>query len=287
MADNWASTIAGAFAGAVEALCVQPFDMIKTRHQLNSGKNESVAQSLRSIYREGGVKRFYRGMSAELVGFIPKSSAMYATYDFVKLELDGREGFGDSSLSASLAGLVSAVPEATIVTPMQVIKVRLQAIEHLGRYNGPVDCIKKTLQAEGVRAFAVGLGPTLWRNGVWNTIYFGTMHWLKTFLPESKSHSMQAIQTLTTGFAGAVFATCFNAPFDVVKSRFQSQLHVPGVPLKYQYTIPSLVTIWKEEGFTSCYKGFQPKAIRMGLGGAVAMASFEFSLNLMRGVDKS
>jgi solute carrier family 25 (mitochondrial 2-oxodicarboxylate transporter), member 21 len=75
------------------------------------------------------------------------------------------------------------------------------------------------------------------------------------------------------GFFGAVFATCFNAPFDVVKSRFQSQL--PGQQLKYRNTLQSLATIYREEGLSSCYKGFKPKAIRMGLGGAVAMATFE------------
>jgi solute carrier family 25 2-oxodicarboxylate transporter 21 len=60
-----------------------------------------------------------------------------------------------------------------------------------------------------------------------------------------------------------------------VKSRFQSELPVAGKPRKYQNTISSLITIYKEEGFSAVYKGFQPKAIRMGLGGAVAMSSFE------------
>jgi solute carrier family 25 2-oxodicarboxylate transporter 21 len=218
-------TVAGGLAGAMEALAVQPFDMVKTRHQLNVGINESVVGSLKSLYKEGGIARFYRGMTAEVVGIIPKSSAMYASYDWTKLQLDRMEGFGDTSLSAAVAGFISGIPEATIVTPTQVIKVRLQAKEHLGRYAGPVDCIVKTFRSEGVRGFVTGLGPTLWRNCVWNTVYFGTMHWLKTKLPETnKSKLSNLMQTLVTGFAGAVFATCFNAPFDVVKSRFQSQL---------------------------------------------------------------
>jgi solute carrier family 25 2-oxodicarboxylate transporter 21 len=110
------------------------------------------------------------------------------------------------------------------------------------------------------------------------------MHKLKTLLPIPTSKKMDLGLTFFSGFFGAVFATCFNAPFDVVKSRFQSQLVIPGQKIKYNYAIPSLITIYKEEGFFSCYKGFNPKAIRMGLGGGVAMFTFEliqhlFSIN--------
>lgn len=104
------------------------------------------------------------------------------------------------------------------------------------------------------------------------------MHKLKTWLPkpETPSHAIQAVYTLVTGAAGAIFATMFNTPFDVVKSRFQSQLAVQGTPLKYRGTLQSLSLIYREEGFLSCYKGFKPKAVRMALGGAVAMMVFEF-----------
>lgn len=65
---------AGALCGVTEALAVQPFDMVKTRHQLNPGLNESVYGTLVSLYAEGGVGRFYRGMLPELIGMVPKSS---------------------------------------------------------------------------------------------------------------------------------------------------------------------------------------------------------------------
>ena len=62
----------------------------------------------------------------------------------------------------------------------------------------------------------------------------------------------------------------------MVKSRFQSELPLEGQPRKYAHTLPALARIYREEGFTAIYKGFLPKAIRMGLGGAVAMSTFEF-----------
>ena len=201
--------------------------MIKTRHQLNPLKNESVYRSMILLYKEGGVTRFYRGMTAEVIGIVPKSSGMYGGYEFVKRRLDSYlypdlDFNGPSSksvmlpcFSAYVAGFASGIPESLIVTPTQVIKVRLQAKEHLGRYSGPVDCCQQLIKNEGFRAFYIGLTPTLFRNCIWNTVYFGSMFWLKQRMPTPESKVIDVCQTLVSGFVGAVFATCWNAPFDV------------------------------------------------------------------------
>ena len=55
-------------SGIAEAFAVQPFDMVKTRHQLNPGLNQSVIGTLKALYAEGGFGRFYRGMTPELIG---------------------------------------------------------------------------------------------------------------------------------------------------------------------------------------------------------------------------
>ena len=64
---------------------------------------------------------------------MPKSSGMYATYEIVKRKVDTIDGFKDTSLSAYIGGFASGIPESLIVTPSQVVKVRLQAKEHLGK----------------------------------------------------------------------------------------------------------------------------------------------------------
>ena len=84
MASATVLFMAGAVSGIVEAFCVQPFDMVKTRHQLNTGLNPGVFSTLASLYREGGVKLWYRGISAELVGMVPKSAAMYGTLHWLQ-----------------------------------------------------------------------------------------------------------------------------------------------------------------------------------------------------------
>jgi solute carrier family 25 (mitochondrial 2-oxodicarboxylate transporter), member 21 len=292
MSDSSKLFVAGALSGIAEALSVQPFDMIKTRHQLNTSNNPSIITTLRELLNEGGVPRLYRGMLAELVGMVPKTSAMYSTYELSRRYLSEDLGHGETTMVCAASGFIASFPEAIIVTPSQVVKVRLQAKEHLGRFRGPLHCLTETFSLEGPRALFTGLGPTLWRNCIWNSVYFGTMHIVKKNMKvltgsdsSENSYLRDSLMTFASGFFGATFATCFNAPFDVVKSRFQSQLHLPGVQARYRYTLQTLYLIYKEEGLASCYKGFRPKVIRMGLGGAVAMTTFE-AMQKLFGIEK-
>ena len=272
---------AGAASGIAEAVSVQPFDMIKTRYQLNEGVNKGVMETLLGIVRQEGVLRLYRGMTAEIIGMIPKTSALYASYELCRRymieELQLQENFAVCGLS----GTIASIPEALIVTPSQVVKVRLQAKEHLGRYHGPVDCVMKIFRNEGVSHFFTGLVPTIYRNCVWNTIYFGVMFEMrKKLLSLNTSQQPQArwearCQTFAAGLGGATLATCFNAPLDVIKSRFQSQVAASNGKMKYISTLQTLHLIWREEGVFALYKGFRPKVVRMGLGGAVAVTVFE------------
>jgi solute carrier family 25 2-oxodicarboxylate transporter 21 len=271
--------IAGALSGIAEAIVVQPFDMVKTRHQINPGSNPGVYRTLMQLRQEGGVRLWYRGFVPEVIGMVPKSSAMYGTYGTAHKYLSAQEGTRrNTTLVASVAGLASGISEAIIVTPSQIVKVRLQAREHDGRYSGPVDCCRKLVAEEGLRSFFIGLRPTLWRNCVWNTVYFGLMDQIRRSLPATSSKLEASVQTFGSGFVGAITATCFNAPFDVVKSRFQCQVPQNDGQMKYRNTLQSLALIWREEGTTAVYKGFRPKSIRMGLGGATAMLVYEFTI---------
>lgn len=139
----------------------------------------------------------------------------------------------------------------------------------MGCYTGPIDCCRKLYSQEGAKAFFIGLQPTLWRNCIWNTVYFGLMERIRQNLPTTSSKMEASVQTFGSGFVGAFVATCFNALFNVVKSRFQCQLPREDGKLKYHSTLQSL------EGMTAVYKGFRPKAIRSCLGGATAMSVYE------------
>jgi solute carrier family 25 2-oxodicarboxylate transporter 21 len=145
-----------------------------------------------------------------------------------------------------------------------------------------MDCIMKIMKEEGPMAFFKGLEATLWRHALWNGGYFGIIHGVREALPEAESPQGQLLKNFIAGSIGGTFGTILNTPFDVVKTRIQNQVIAPGQMAKYNWTIPALSTIAKEEGFGALYKGFTPKVLRLGPGGGILLVVFELVTGFMR-----
>ena len=65
-----------------------------------------------------------------------------------------------------------------------------------------------------------------------------------------------------------------NIPWDVAKSRIQCYLP-ENTPRKYKTCIQTMLLVNKEEGFKALFKGFAPKVLRLGPGGAIMMIAYE------------
>jgi len=273
--------LAGGLAGIIEAVAIQPLEIIKVRFQLNEGLNTSISNCCRDLIREGGVPRLYRGLLPELLGMFPTRSVMYTSQELCRRQLiQLSPSQRETSLVAGGAGILAAVPEAAVTTPFQFVKLRLQSAAYNGRYTGTVDCVQKVATEEGIRSFGTGFTSTAARNSVWNGVYFFTMFHIRHYVKKPESYTLGLLQTLAVGFFGGVTATSFNAPLDVVKSRIQGQISSAGCK-KYTSILGTLTSIISNEGVFALYKGFQPKALRMGLGGGVALTSFEMMCALL------
>ncbi|KAK1231112.1 hypothetical protein PQX77_005782 [Marasmius sp. AFHP31] len=101
-------------------------------------------------------------------------------------------------------------------------------------------------------------------------------------LPKAETPQSQLMNNFISGAVGGFAGTVLNTPFDVVKSRIQGTIHVPGVKPKYNWTYPALVTIFREEGAAALYKGFVPKVLRLAPGGGVLLLVVEFTLGVFR-----
>lgn len=96
-------------------------------------------------------------------------------------------------------------------------------------YKNTFDCAKKIVAEEGPLAFAQGIGPALWRQGVWNGSYFCAIHVLKTrVLPQPEGHAQELARNFTAGLVGGTLGTTLNTPFDVVTSRMVRALCASG-----------------------------------------------------------
>lgn len=86
-----------------------------------------------------------------------------------------------------MAGLCAGVTEAVLVNPFEVVKVNLQSNRAAGKELPSTWFVTKEIVRKdglGLRGLNKGLSGTLWRNGVFNMVYFGFYHSVKGYLPE-------------------------------------------------------------------------------------------------------
>lgn len=125
----------------------------------------AVVQTLRAIYGKGGMKAFYRGLPAGLVGVFPYSAIDMSTFEGAKLAYLQASGRGEMPVYATLMiGSISGSVGAITVYPLNLVRTRLQATgtpAHPYIYHGFKDAFRQTYLRDGLRGFYSGLGPTL------------------------------------------------------------------------------------------------------------------------------
>jgi len=93
--DFWGHFSAGAFSGSIAAMLTIPFDVIKTRQQMNlldtKTKNISTLQAAKLIYSEEGLKSFFKGIIPRAARVAPACAIMIASYEFFKTKLRHRK----------------------------------------------------------------------------------------------------------------------------------------------------------------------------------------------------
>ncbi|KAL1678336.1 mitochondrial carrier domain-containing protein [Schizophyllum commune] len=277
-----ANFAAGAIAGISEILTFYPLDVVKTRLQLATGKsNVGLIGTFQSIIKEEGVGRLYRGLVPPLLMEAPKRATKFAANDFwgnTYMKLTGETKM-TQSLSL-LTGCSAGATESFVVVPFELVKIRLQ--DKTSTYKGPMDVVKQVVKSDGLLGLYAGMESTFWRHLWWNGGYFGCIFQVKAMLPKPETQQATLMNNLISGTVGGLVGTMINTPFDVVKSRIQSQQRVPGVVPKYNWTYPALVTILREEGPAALYKGFLPKVLRLAPGGGVLLLVVEFTLGVFR-----
>ena len=151
-----------------------------------------------------------------------------------------------------------------------------------GRYSGIIDCVVKTVKAEGLLALYNGLESTLWRHILWNAGYFGIIFQARAWLPKAEEKKQQITNDIIAGTIGGTVGTILNTPMDVVKSRIQNSPKIAGSIPKYNWAWPAVGTVLREEGFGALYKGFLPKVLRLGPGGGILLVVFTGVMDFFR-----
>uniref|UniRef100_A0A8C1JKH4 Solute carrier family 25 member 12 n=1 Tax=Cyprinus carpio TaxID=7962 RepID=A0A8C1JKH4_CYPCA len=152
-----AEILAGGCAGGSQVIFTNPLEIVKIRLQVAGEITTGPRVSALSVVRDLGFFGLYKGAKACFLRDIPFSAIYFPVYAHTKASMadeDGRVG----PLQLLTAGAIAGVPAASLVTPADVIKTRLQVAARAGQttYSGVIDCFRKILHEEGFRALWKG-----------------------------------------------------------------------------------------------------------------------------------
>ncbi|GAA5805377.1 mitochondrial carrier domain-containing protein [Helicostylum pulchrum] len=148
--------ISGCFAEVAAGTLFTPMEVLKNRLQTQRGESNNRVL-ISHIFKQEGIRGFYRGYVMGLVVFVPHSMAYFVTYEKLKQYFlhDKSNKFHMYMLCSSLAGVTSIM----VSTPLDIIKTRWQisAAEYGKQYRlGPMS-IATQMMREGKGAFTRGL----------------------------------------------------------------------------------------------------------------------------------
>lgn len=209
----------------------------------------------------------------------------FTSYEWYKQLLASSDG-SVSSRGTFLAGLAAGVTEAVaVVTPMEVIKIRLQAQHHsmadpldVPKYRNAAHALYTVVKEEGVGALYRGVSLTALRQGTNQAVNFTAYTELKAWIQARQPDPNTALPSWQTAFigliSGAMGPMC-NAPIDTIKTRLQKTPAQPG-----ETAVGRIVNIgsmmWKQEGVRAFWMGITPRIMRVAPGQAVTFAVYEF-----------
>ena len=159
--------VAGAVGGLSQVVVTNPLETVKIKMQLEGmergpgrgaggagggGGPKLERASVVSVVRELGFGGLYRGVGVTFARDACSGALFFSTYGWAKLWLEAH-GLDEGFLQKLLAGLVAGVPAAYFVTPLDVVKTRLQSGEP---GVGAADVLRETLREEGGGALMAG-----------------------------------------------------------------------------------------------------------------------------------
>ncbi|XP_073503050.1 electrogenic aspartate/glutamate antiporter SLC25A12, mitochondrial [Phyllobates terribilis] len=178
-----AEILAGGCAGGSQVIFTNPLEIVKIRLQVAGEITTGPRVSAVTVVRDLGFFGLYKGAKACFLRDIPFSAIYFPVYAHCKSQFADEAGH-IGALQLLTAGAIAGVPAASLVTPADVIKTRLQVAARAGQttYNGVIDCFRKILKEEGGKALWKGAGARVFRSspqfGVTLVTYELLQRWL-------------------------------------------------------------------------------------------------------------
>ncbi|OBA24036.1 mitochondrial carrier [Metschnikowia bicuspidata var. bicuspidata NRRL YB-4993] len=258
-------------------------------------KITSTFQGMVVISRNEGLSVLWRGLSLTLLMAIPSNIIYFTGYEYIK----DISPLRDHPLNYLLCGMFARTMSATVVSPIELLKTRLQSIPSDSHGNNPRSKLISSLLKDSAAAFKkngygsmfTGLQITLWRDVPFLGIYWLCYEFFKERFSASlgvdfdnnhvKQDDWKVFATsFVSGSLSGVISAFFTNPFDVGKTRLQ--IATQKEPKTKASMFQFLSHIYKIEGAGALYSGFAPRVMKIAPLCAIMISSYEIGKKIFK-----
>ena len=308
-------------AGSVGGFCSKaldyPFDtakvLLQTQHVSSRAADAPAPKQytgtldcLQQSVKEKGFTSLYSGIGSRLLGSMAENAVCFLAYGTIKKQLlvqkeqqqqqaashetDKQQPVKLSLLDLSIAGAGAGAIVSFIMTPIELIKCRLQVSSQLPTplYRGSVDCLRQTVKQEGIlRGLYKGHLSTIYREVPGNFCWYLTYELVCDALATALACPREQLPVQAHMVGGAAAGVMYWAaifPVDTVKSVLQTSCGTQtsgslAVSMSFQQT---LKRIYQERGIRGLYRGFGVTAVRAAPANAVLFAGYEQTVQFLK-----
>ncbi|KAK6031486.1 leucine--tRNA ligase, partial [Ostertagia ostertagi] len=256
------------YNGLMEHLCTSCEQRLPCAWYQRPGNFSGTLDAFVKITRNEGLRSLWSGLSPTLVMAVPATVFYYSLYDRLltrfqntlrfRRKLTPKRVCPPDWTAAMFAGALARTTAATIVSPLEMIRTKMQS-EQLN-YRDIGQALRVTVSTRGISAVYWAAYDTLKRR---------TMAWKSMREP-----------TFTMSFAcGATagsFAAVLTTPFDVMKTHLQIKLGDEKVVRRTPLTVIVREIVNHGGGVTALFAGVVPRVAKIAPACAIMIGSYEY-----------
>lgn len=232
--------VLGGTAACMAGFFSNPFDVIKTRQQLQGELTQklsyspysSVWHSVRSIVKAEGILGLQKGLSSALAFQFVMNSTRLGSYQTVDNLGWTRNAEGEISMMRCVVwGGISGMFGSALGCPLYLVKTQIQAQSH-GKYavgyqhhhTGMINGLKHVCSKYGVKGLWRGYSSLIPRTMVASSAQLATFSECKDHIQQFHVFQQSVFLTaLVSSMVSGFFACVCMTPFDVIATRMFNQ----------------------------------------------------------------
>uniref|UniRef100_A0A7E4VED8 EF-hand domain-containing protein n=1 Tax=Panagrellus redivivus TaxID=6233 RepID=A0A7E4VED8_PANRE len=263
----WRHLVAGGVAGCMSRTCTAPLDRLKVFLQVHSTYQNryNLFTALSFLYKEGGLKSFWRGNGINVIKIAPESAIKFMAYEQAKRVIQNMKHSNELTVGERfLAGSSAGAFSQTIIYPLEVLKTRL-ALRRTGQLDkGLIHFGIKMYRKEGFYCFYKGYVPNLLGIIPYAGIDLAIYETLKSVYVKSHPDLTEpgVLALLACGTCSSTCGQLASYPLALVRTRLQARTISQDVA-QPDNMIGQFKYILKNEGLPGLYRGITPNFMKV------------------------